>query len=671
MIGVSPARDYDAASSARKSRTAPVGYLSPVDAALDVARTAADRHGWRDAYAAYAEADMLELTPRDLELYADSAWWTGRLDEAIGLRERSYTGYNAAGDRLGAARLALTLSWDHLARGAFAVSRGWFANAERLLDGLPESAEHGYLTLSRGITKLLAEGNVTDALHELERAHAIAVRAGDRDTQVLALVGTGRALVQRGDVEEGLAKLDEASTSAVSGELRPFATGLVYCVTITSCQDVGDFRRAAEWTEAASRWCEEEDMNGFPGACRVHRAEIMRLRGDWPQAEKTALAACAELHDFDRFVTAGGYYEVGEIRRRRGDFAAADEAYRTANELGRTPQPGLALLHLAEGKVESAHAGVARALAEIHEPLERVRVLPARIEIAIAAGDLEAAQVAATELEQIVDSYKIGDQRAPAFDATVHSARGQIALAERDRDVAAGSLRRARDEWLRVGAPYETAQARTALAIAFRQQGDEHGATGELQAAQAAFQRLGASLDSERAEELLGKVEGQRTFLFTDIVDSTKLLESLGDDEWRKLLAQHDELVRDNIVRNGGQVIKQTGDGFFARFDDAGAAIDAAIAVQRALRSAELASQVRIGAHAGGAFKTGTNYSDYGGQSVHVAARIGAAAGAGEILVSRETLGAGLADVLSLSEPRAESLKGFERPVEVVSVDWR
>ena len=637
---------------------------------VEVARNAAERHSWREAYDAYTGSDDSGLTPDDQEQFADAAWWTGKIDEAIGLRERSYAGFSAAGDRLGAARLALTLSWDHLNRGAFAVSRGWFANAERLLEGQPEAREHGFLALSRGITTLFAEGNIEDALPELERAHDIAARTGDRDTQVLALVGKGRAFVQRGDVEQGLAILDEASTSAVSGELRPYATGLVYCATITSCQHVGDYRRAAEWTEAASRWCEQEDMNGFPGACRIHRAEIMRLRGDWPEAEKTALAACEEVHDFDRLVTACGYYEIGEIRRRRGDFAAAEEAFRTANELGRSPQPGLALLQLAQGKVESAVAGVTRRLAEMDEPLERVRMLPALAEIALAAADLDTARSAAAELQQIVDSYKIGDRRAPAFDATVNLTLGQIELAGQDWDDASRDLRRARDEWQEIGAPYETAQARMLLGIAFRHQGDEHAATLELQAAQTTFERLGAKLDEERAKELLGRVDTHRTFLFTDIVGSTRLLENLGDERWSKLLALHDKLVRTRIVESGGDVIKQTGDGFFASFDDPGAAIDAAVAIQRALQSEVFAPEVRIGAHAGTAFKTGASFSDYGGQSVHVAARIGAAAGAGEVLVSRETID-GIETSFRLSKPRAASLKGFEQPVEVVSVDWR
>ena len=637
---------------------------------LELAHQATARHAWREAYDAYSGSDELELTPVDLERFADSAWWTGKLDEAIGLRERSYAGFSAAGDRLGAGRLALTLSWDHMNRGAFAVSRGWFANAERLLDGQPESAEHGYLALSRGITALLAEGNVGVALPELERAYEIAVRAGDRDTQVLALVGKGKVLVQSGEVEDGLAILDEASTSAVSGELRPFATGLVYCVTISSCQAVGDFRRAAEWTEAASRWCEQEGMNGFPGACRIHRAEIMRLRGDWPQAEKTALAACEELQDFDRIITAGGYYEIGEIRRRRGEFAAAHDAFRTADELGRVPQPGLALLQLAEGNLDGAVAGITRALEEFREPLQHVRALPARVEIALAGADVQTARAATAELEEIIDSYKIGDRRAPAFDAAVHIARGQIALFEKDWERAAGDLQRARDEWQEVGAPYETAQARMLLGLVFRNRGDDHGATAELQAALATFERLGAKLDEERVRELLGRVEGHRTFLFTDIVDSTRLVETLGDEQWRELLVHHDDLVRARIVESGGNVIKQTGDGFFASFDEPKAAIDAAVAIQRALESEESAPDVRIGAHAGGAFKTGANLTDYGGQSVHIAARIGAAAGAGEILVSRETLD-GVGTAFQVSEPRTAALKGFERPIEVVSVDWR
>ena len=643
--------------------------MAQVVQGLESAREAAGRHAWKSAYDAYAGIERSELTPADLEHLADAAWWTGRLDEAVRIRERAYTAYSSSGDTLGAARLAITLSWDHGGRGAFAVANGWFATAERLLADLPESAEHAYLTLTRAINTLFS-GEVDAALDDFDRAFELGQRFGDRDVQVLALSGKGRAFVKRGRIDDGLALMDEATAAAVCGELRPYSTGLVYCMTISSCHDLGDYRRAAEWTEVANHWCDSLDVSGFPGTCRLHRAEIMRLRGDLAGAEKQAIAACDELHDYDRQITAGGYYEIGEIRRRRGEFAAAEEAYSTANELGRNPQPGLALLRLAQGKVESAQGAITRALADAPDPLARLRQLPARVAIAVAAGDVKAARASADELERIVDAFKIGARRALAFDATVHFADGQIKLAEGDVDGAASSLKQARDEWHQVGAPYETAQARTLLGLAFRRQGDEDAATTELEAALATFERLGAMLDAERAKELLGRLETRRTFVFTDIVDSTRLLETLGPDKWKKLLARHDELLRERILDNGGQVIKQTGDGFFAAFDNPKAAIEAAVAIQRALADEIVAPDVRIGAHTGGAFHTGKDASDYGGQGVHVAARVGAAAGAAEILVSRDTLD-GVGTAFRVSEPRTTELPGFEQPIEVVSIDWR
>lgn len=644
--------------------------MSQLVESVQAAREAADRHAWREAYDAYSSADSQDLTPTDLESFADAAWWTGKLDEAINLRERSYAGFAATGEKLKAARVALTLSWDQSGRGAFAVSHGWFANAERLLGGEPESKEHGLLALTRAVNAMFAGGSLTDAIVDFDRAFEVAQRFGDRDTQVMALGGKGRALVKSGEIEKGLALLDEATAAAVSGELLPYPTGLVYCITISSCQDLGDYRRAAEWTEAANRWCDRLDVTGFPGACRIHRAEIMRLRGDLHAAEQVALAACEELHDFERFITAGGYYEIGEIRRRLGDFAAAEEAYGKANELGSDPQPGLALLRLGEGKVDAAVAGITRSLQDIDDPLSRLRRLPGQVEIAVAAKDLKTARSAASELEGIVDSFKIGGRRAPAFDGTVHLASGRIKLAEGDADGAIPELRRARDEWKGVGAPYETAQARMLLGIAFRRHGDEHAATAELEAALATFERLGAKLDEERVKELLGRQQARRTFVFTDIVGSTRLLETLGDEKWKKLLARHNELLRGRIVENGGEVVQQTGDGFFAAFENPKAAIEAAIAIQRALDAEIFAPDVRIGAHTGGTFAGDGDSNPYGGEAVHLAARIGAAAGAAEILASRATLeGAGTR--FRLSEPRSEVFKGFEQPVDVVSVDWR
>ena len=192
----------------------------------------------------------------------------------------------------------------------------------------------------------------------------------------------------------------------------------------------------------------------------------------------------------------------------------------------------------------------------------------------------------------------------------------------------------------------------------------------EFDAALATFERLGAKLDEERVKELLGRLEKRRTFVFTDIVGSTKLLDTLGDEKWKKLLARHDQLLRECIVDAGGEVIKQTGDGFFASFEHPKAAVHAAVAIQRALDAEVVAPDVRIGVHTGGAFVTDGDFTDYGGQGVHMAARIGAAAGAQEILVSRDTID-GLLGAFHVSQPREQALKGFEHPVAVVSVNWR
>jgi len=640
-----------------------------VDDSLDAARAAARRHAWRDAYRLLGSFDDGEtLTAEDLQSLGEAAWWTGRLDEAMEARERSYAASVEAGEMQRAVMVAISLAMDNLTRGAMSVSSGWLGRAERLLGEQAETAGHGYVALVRGIAAHNM-GELDRAAESFADALELAKRFGDRNLEAMAMVFNGTVLVARGEVADGLALLDEATAAAVSGELQPLTTGLVYCVTIHSCQTLGDCGRAAEWADAANRWCDRLDVSGFPGACRIHGAEILRLRGDWPKAEEQAVQACEELGNYNRFITAGGFYEIAEIRRRRGDFAAAEEAYQKASEFGRNPQPGLALLRLAQGKVEAAASAIRRELStESLDPLSRASRLPAQVEIALAAGEPGRAKEAAEELERVADAFSVEGRRTPARDGMVKLAWGQIRLAERDWGEAARVLRQAREVWERIGAPYETAQARMLLGLAYRGEGDEDGAREELRAAKDAFGRLGAALDLERVSDLLGESSTRRTFMFTDIVDSTKLLEVLGEEKWRKLLGWHDRRLRELIEGAGGEVIKHTGDGYFAAFRSADAALEAAASIQRSLDALEpLAPDVRIGVHTGGAFhKDG---EDYAGQGVHMAARIGALASGGEILVSTESLEEGKR--FPLSAPRSETLKGFDAPVELVSVDWR
>ena len=640
-----------------------------LDDSLEAGREAARKHAWREAYDLLHKAAADEpLGAEDLEFLAESAWWTGRLEEAIDFRERAYAAYVEAGEPRRAALLAMMISGDHGKKGAGAVAGGWLSRAARLLENEPEGVEHGHLALAQG-TGAVMMGQLEPAQAQLARARELATRFGDRNLEAMAMVFQGTTLVMSGKVSEGLALLDEATAAAVGGELDPLATGMVYCVTIHSCQTLGDCGRAAEWTTEANRWCDRLDVSGFPGACRVHRAEIMRLQGNWDRAEEQAVQACDELGAYFNLITSAGFHEIGEIRRRRGDFAQAEEAYRKASELGHPTgaQPGLALLRLAQGKVDSAAAAIRRELENDGlDPLTRAGLLPAQIEIALAAGELARARGSAAQLEEIADQYRIDGVRTPHMEGTLQLTLGRIRLAERDFEGAMSAFKAARATWEKVGAPYETAQARMLLGIAYRGVGDEHSARDEIESAKATFERLGAPLDTQRAAELLGETGTAMTFVFTDIVDSTKLLEALGEEKWQKLLKWHDRLLRERIEEGSGEVIKQTGDGYFAAFGSPAGAVDAAIAIQRALDEEPIAPDVRIGVHSAKAFHT---EDDYTGQGVHVAARIGALAGGGEILVSTASLDG--ASRFRLSEPRPETLKGFSEPVEVAAVEWR
>jgi class 3 adenylate cyclase len=638
-----------------------------VENPLDAGREAARRYAWREAYELLKQAESSDLTAKDLTDVADAAWWTGRLDEAIELRQQAFTAYAEAGESSSAALIALKLADDFSGKGSMSVAQGWFGRAERLLADEPESVAHGHLAVGRALKAMLS-GDITSVLEQAEKAVEIGKRFDDRELQAYSLVFRGRAHVLKGEVSEGLALLDEATAAALSGELPPFATGIVYCMMITSCQSLGDYRRAGEWTAEANRWCDRQDISGFPGVCRVHRAEALRLRGDWTEAERQAVAACEEVGGYNLWTAAAGFYEIGEIRRRKGDFAAAEEAYTRVREIGRDPQPGLALLRLAQGKVEAAASGLKRSLAGAEETAARARRLPAQVEIALAAGELRSARAAADELDELADRIVIDGRTPPAFAANARLARGQVLLTEGAPEEAVPHFEEAAQLWSEVGAPYEEAQARMHVGLALRRAGDEDGARDELGAAKSAFERLGAVLDFQRTAELLGDVT-KRTFMFTDIVDSTKLVEVLGEDKWRKLLTWHDKKLRELIEEQGGEVIKQTGDGYFAAFQNSAAALEAAVSIQRALDAHEpIAPDVRIGLHTGGAFHREDD--DYAGQGVHLAARIGALAGGGEILVSRESLDGG-AVRYAQSEPRREELKGIEEPVEIVSVDWR
>lgn len=646
---------------------------------LTAGREAVLRHAWREGCDLLTEADSRHgIGPEDLERLATAAWWSSRLDSCISARERAFAAYLDAGDRRAAALVALALAKDYYAKGSAPIGTAWLNRAERLLAAEPECVESGQLARLKCVIAHEGLGDYDQALEHARRALEIAVRFGDRELEALALHDQGRALVAKGQVAEGNALMDEATAAAVSGELNPYNTAVVYCNTITACVDLADYGRAGDWTEAAKRWCERQSISGFPGMCRVYRASIMILRGAWPEAEREARLACDELDDFNLSYAAEAFYELGEVRRRTGDAAGAEEAFRHAHELGRNPQPGLALLQLAEGKVESACAGIRQALDGESRELRRGQLLPAQVEIALALPDPATARAAAEELTTVAERYG-----SEALQAAALATWSRIAVAGGDAHGAIRDARRALRFWQAVGAPFEAARARTLLAAGYLAQGDRDSAVLELEAAAATFARLGALPDVRRAREQLEALGAAgttldlprgsetRTLMFTDMVRSTSLVEAIGDEAWADLLRWHDETLRTLFVAHEGEEVDQAGDGFFVVFPDATAAVECAVAIQRTLaehrRAHGFAPRVRIGLHTAHTVRRGTGYR---GKGVHEAARIAATAGGGEIVASAATLD-GTALRFPVSAPRPAELKGVSQPVELVVVDWR
>ena len=612
------------------------------------------------------EADHAgDLAPDDLEVLAQAAWWVGQPDTASDAWERAYTLHARSGDKVAAANAAAQLAFNLLGAGLPSVLNGWVQRAERLLQGASEQPVHGFIAVVRGMTAFTG-GDLDTAAAAGRRALDIGTSFGIPDLQAMGLHLEGRALVAKGRVEEGMALLDEATAAAVSGELSPQVTGRVYCSTVSACWGLGDYRRAGEWADAAERWCRRRSINGFPGVCRLHRAQIQKLRGMWREAEAEALLACKELPSWFPLDVGRAMSEIGEIRLRMGELEAAEEIFTRARDLGRDPEPGLSLLRLGQGKVDTAARSIKRALEdESLARLDRARLLPAQVEIALAAGDVRTARVAAEEIETITGDYTISEVRTPALEASAQMTWGAVRLAEQDPDEAVTCLRRAIKLWQEVDHPYEAARTRVLLAAAYRAKGDEDGAIAELVTAQSAFERLGARLDAERAKELLGRLETRRTFVFTDIVDSTKFAELL-KDRWEKVVLKvHDETIKRIASDYGGEVVKSTGDGFFLAFPEPTAGVEAAVAIQKQLDEQAFPAELRIGLHMTEAQDTG---GDYQGEGINVAARIGELAEGGQILASCDSV---IGIPLVCSAPNDAQLKGFSDPVKVTSIDWR
>jgi DNA-binding CsgD family transcriptional regulator len=472
-----------------------------VDASqLERGRTSFERRAWLDAYTALSEADRVEpLEAPDLDLLATAASLIGRMDEYLALLERAHLAHIERGDNLAAARSAGWLGMTLAIRGEMGPASGWFGRAQRLVEREGrECAEQGWLLVPT-VFQREAAGDYEGAHEVAAQAVEIAERFHDSDLAAIALHAQGVMRVKQGSIDEGLRLLDEAMVGVTAESVSPIVAGVVYCGVIAGCEEAFEVRRAQEWTNALARWCEEQpQMVSFTGRCLAHRAGLMQLHGEWRDAlaeAKLARERCEEA--MNRAATGQALYQQGELHRLQGDFEAAAAAYREGSEFGREPQPGLALLRLAQGDADAAAAMTRRAAAEAAEPFVRATVLPVHVEVMLAAGDLEEARRAADELAEIAALGK-----RTMLEAISARVQGEVELAAGDPSAALASLRKSARLWQELDAPYEVARVRVLVGMACRAVGDEESATMELGAAREVFQRLAAAPDLARIDRL-------------------------------------------------------------------------------------------------------------------------------------------------------------------------
>jgi tetratricopeptide (TPR) repeat protein len=464
---------------------------------VDRARFAVARGDWQEAFDLLTEADADGLlAPTDLPVLGEVAYAAGHLDVTIEAWERAYAACMQADDPIGAAgaaaRVAMHLLFD---TALMAPVRGWLARAEQLLDGPGETPAHAWSAVVRTYERMLS-GDLRVARQWAGQAIELGSKC-DPAAAALGQVAEARLLILDGEVRQGLALLDQAGVATVSGDLDPLSTGVVYCELVCALQGLAQYDVAEQWTEAMERWCETKAIGSLHGRCRVHRAEILRLRGSCNEAERQALMACEELRPYLRRELGWPLSELGRIRLHKGDIAGAEDALLAAHRAGWDPQPGLALVRLAQGDAATAAASIRDALdrplrvpSKERPPntaLQRAPLLEAQVEIAIAAGDLGGARSAADELEIVAAQYT-----NKALTAGAALARGRVRLADGDATGAEQSLSDAVRLWNDVGAPYEAALARTALSQAHAAGGSEHRAVLERRAARAILDGIGA-----------------------------------------------------------------------------------------------------------------------------------------------------------------------------------
>lgn len=489
---------------------------------IERGRAAFDRHAWTEAYDILQAADgESALAVEDLERVGIAAHLTGNDDEAVALWGRAHHEAIRTDDALGAARMAFRVGMALAGRGDMAVGGGWLARAARLVEesGI-DCVERGWVLVPQAL-QLLDGGDAAAGLEVFDRIASIAERFADPDLGALGRLGQGRALISLSEVPRGVALLDEAMVAVTAGEVSPIIVGTVYCASIEGFQAIFDLRRAQQWTEALAAWCDAQpDLVPFRGRCLVFRSELMQLHGAWPEAIEEARRAQEVLSRPPPEPAVGeAYYQQAELHRLRGEFADADSAYREASQWGRRPEPGLALLRLAQGQVKAAAAAIRRAVDEAPDDITRARLLGPQVDIALAIGDRREAREAADTLVRVA-----GVSAAPLLTAIAKRSDGVVLLAEGDARGALAALRGAAAIWHELDAPYESALVRVCVGLALRELGDADSAELEFDAARRVFLGLGAGPDLARLDVVVAGTGARSDGLSAREVEVLRLL---------------------------------------------------------------------------------------------------------------------------------------------------
>jgi DNA-binding SARP family transcriptional activator len=483
-----------------RPRSAPRSFIpayehAPTDQ-LPAARAALAAREWHHAFQLFSAADQAEsLAPADLDGLAEAACWLGCYRESLSARQRAHHGFLQAGEPRRAAVTAIMLAMHHGGLRQFAVANGWFHRAQRVLETETDCAEQGYLSWAATLAAL-GTGDDDGALAAARSTQEIGTQYGVAELEAIGMAYQGTVLIRRAEVAQGLALLDEGMAMAVGGILPPLATAQICCQIIKTCHELGDYRRAQEWTEAIENCYAGTALSNFPGDGEMHRIGIMIARGAWELAEQEARQACARVQHYDLVQAGFAFASIGEIRLRLGDLTSAAEAFAKAEELGANPLPGRAQLELLRGRLGTAAALINAGLAdEDRDRLTRARLLPRQVTIALAVNDLDTARAAATELARTAQTYG-----SKALAAAAEYARGELGLATGEDDPLP-SLRRSVALWGEAGSPYESARARVLLASALDRAGYREAARRERAAARECFERLGATLDVETTDQ--------------------------------------------------------------------------------------------------------------------------------------------------------------------------